>query len=169
MRKRRVSESTEGLDEAVQQAVRVEPELIEAEFARLPGDIAYQNARYARALRKYLLAKHARDKVWSKLYIQIRERSPDDGAARGRMTEKHIEALIESEDEYEEAKLACIEAQADVEMLSGVVDALRAKKDALVSIGAHMRVEKEIQRSGRDFKAAHDIEATRSVRDEDEE
>jgi hypothetical protein len=175
VKKKRAPEGREAAATSAEEerdVTRVEPERIDDEFAMLPADIAYHGRRYAQALRKHLLAKHERDKTYARLYIEIREKHAAlrESAIKKkqpheRLTEGQIDALIEANEEWEEVKLACIEAEVERELASTTIDALRAKKDALVSIGANHRAEMEMTR-GRDFKAARDVEASRSRSDD---
>jgi hypothetical protein len=128
----------EELDGYLKECVHIFPEQIQEEYTRIPADLAYWNAQYAEAYRKHLLSKIERNRVTGELYADVRQAIVDSGA---RPTEKMIEATVERDAEFVGAAQACAEAEADVKKLYGVLDAIRSKRDMLVSLGAHIRVE----------------------------
>jgi len=125
------------VDEFLRKSVSVEPLAINEEYVELPAALAYWNARYADALREHLKAKMVLDRTEAKLRIECREML----AAEGKVTESMIDAAVERHPDIEIAKLTSIEAEVEKVRISGVAEAVRAKKDMLISLGATMRAE----------------------------
>ncbi len=149
----------------VDDAVKIEPLALEEEFVRLPADLAYWNNLYAQGLRRFLIAKARIKHVKAQLYIEIREVAAEAGA---KTTESSIEAAIETHEKYREASDELIAAEVNKSKVGGAVDAVVAKKDMLVSLGAHIRAEMGGSPSvRRDHKDARDIAATRRGSDDD--
>jgi hypothetical protein len=123
---------------ALMDAVKIEPLALQEEFVRLPSDLAYWNARYADAQRTFLVRKLELDQLNARLRIELRERLL---VTESKVTESMVDSRVELDDRYGNARLAMVEAEADKMHKYGAVDALRAKRDMLVSLGAHVRAE----------------------------
>ncbi len=119
---------------------------------RVPADLAYWGAQYARAVRRYLTADMEFDRAKAETRILVRERLlaaavPDPAEdlkkapKRGTVTESMVDAAVELEGEYHDARVALIEAEAEKVRIYGVVEAVKAKRDMLISLGANMRAE----------------------------
>ncbi len=117
------------------EAVAITPEAIAEEFTRIPSDLAFWGERFAESSRTYLLAEQAVKECRSRLRLAIRE------TAAVKMTVDAVEAEVEGRAEYQSLKLAEIESEAAKMMSKARLDALIAKKDMLVSLGAHIRAE----------------------------
>jgi hypothetical protein len=120
--------------------VRIVPEVLNEEFVRLPADLAYWSARYADALRAHLTAKLNLNKVEARAHIECREQLLVE---HSRPTESMVEAAVMEYEPLQAARLACIEAEVEKARVGGVVDAIRCKKDMVVSLGATIRAEME--------------------------
>ena len=105
---------------------------LEAEFTQLPALLAYHNERYADAFRVYLMARETRKQA---------EANAAQGAriANPKATVGAIEAEVDLSEDVHNARLQEIAAEADKARLFGRVDALRARKECLISLGAHIR------------------------------
>jgi hypothetical protein len=116
----------------------IDPVLIRQEYIKLPADLAIANARFAAAYAEYLHADTACERVKARLSIEWRETLNDMGmkATVGMVDEKVItdDRYIRVQDHRDIAEIDKVKAR-------GVVDALIAKKDMLVSLGAHIRAE----------------------------
>lgn len=121
----------------LKQCVEIVPEAIHEEYVRLPADLAYWNAQYADAQRAFLLAKVEADILERELYPVLRV----ELEATGKVTEKMIESALASSAAWKESKVRVAEAEAEKARLYGVLDAVRTKRDMLVSLGAHLRAE----------------------------
>lgn len=122
----------------VMEATSIDPLLLEEEFAGIASKLAYFNEQYADAYRNMLLAKARYERTEAQRSLEIRE-SLDDGGKKP--TEATIRAHVDTDDKVIAARLHLVECESDKVRLGGVLDALRAKKDALISIGAHIRAE----------------------------
>jgi hypothetical protein len=126
------------LDSYVTDAVTIEPLALEEEFVRMPADLAYWNNQYANALRTYQLAKRAVEQLNALLTIEHRERL---NRVVNRVTEAMIDSAVQIDERMDEAKEALIHAEVDKVRIAGVCEAVRTKRDMLISIGAHVRAE----------------------------
>ena len=126
------------VDKYLAECVQIFPEGLQEEFVRLPADLAYWNARFAEALRGFLTGKINLDRTEARCRIEERERL---GAAGGKVTESMVESAVEAAPEMEKAREALMEAEVEKVRLYGVLDAIRAKRDMLISLGAQHRAE----------------------------
>lgn len=124
--------------EEVLAATKINPLALDDGFIKISAQLATFNERFYEALRTHLRAKAELDRTWARLYLAIREELKD---ADPKTTEATIKASVDSHDEYFAARMAAAEAEAEKSRLWGVLDALRAKKDALISLGANARAE----------------------------
>ena len=124
----------------LEECVNIEPVAIQEEYVRVPADLAYWNAKFSDALKAFLLAKLALSKVEARLQLETRA-SMEGGKTK--VTESVITAMIESSDDWAKVKLALVDAECEKVRLWGVCDALRSKKEMLVSLGATLRSEME--------------------------
>lgn len=121
-------------------SVEIDPHVINEEFIRIPRDFAYWGHRYAQAYKAQMIAKMERDRTQARLRILVRQSIEDSGK---KPTESMVDALVEQEDEWQRSRVAEIEAEAERERLRCLLEALRTKRESLVSLGAHIRQEKE--------------------------
>lgn len=128
------------VDEYLAESVQVYPESLQEEFVRVPADLAYWNARYAEAVRAYQLSKIDLSRTESALRIEVRESLMAGGA---KVTESMIEAAVVGDDRFHDCRLREVEAEVEKIRLYGVIDAVRTKRDMLISIGAQVRAEME--------------------------
>jgi hypothetical protein len=121
-----------------EQCIKIEPLALEEEFVRLPGDLAYWNAQYAAAYEAYLLAEVRRDRAKfqaaAAARAALKQRDP-------KATEAAIEADWRRDPTFQQADLDMAYADGEKERLRGVCESLRAKREMLVSLGAHIRAE----------------------------
>jgi hypothetical protein len=115
------------------------PEAISEELIRVPGEIAYWNARYSDALRVALDAKAERKRMYAALYIEIRNALTS--ASPPKPTEAMIDASVIDHPDYDDAVRAENKAEAGVKEAFGHLDAIRAKKDVLMTLGGILREE----------------------------
>lgn len=125
-------------DDYIRECVRIAPEALEEEFVRLPADLAYWNGQYADATREHLVAKLDLDRLYARLVIEHRERLAN---TNNKVTESMVESAVSNDDNYAAGRLRLIETEVDKVRLQGVVDAVRSKRDMIISIGAHIRAE----------------------------
>lgn len=128
------------VDAYLADSVQIYPEAIQEEYVRLPSDLAYWGQRYTDALRVFLGAKLDMDRTEARVKILCRA---ELNAKEGKVTESMVSAAVDQHPDMEKARLALIEAEVEKARLGNVLDAIRAKKDMLVSLGAHVRSEME--------------------------
>ena len=126
------------VDAYVLNAVTIVPEAIQEEYVRIPADLAYFNQRYADAYREYSHAKVGLARLEGLLRIKHRE---DLLASGVKVTESQVDASVQGDASYQDAQDRFVDADVARVRSQGVVDAVRAKREMLVSVGAHLRAE----------------------------
>lgn len=125
------------LEEAVTTVVAVEPLALEEEFVRVPSDLAFWNERFARAQRAVLLEKAVLERVEAELSELHRGMLK----AAGKATDAMVEERVHRDPTYQRQKKAVADAEYEKLRAYGVVDAIRTKRDMIISLGAHIRAE----------------------------
>ena len=131
-------EEVEKLATYLRECVRIDPSKVTEEFVRVPSDLAFWSERYNDAAEAYLRAKMLRDKCAAEVELQVRRAAMVHGE---KLTESIVQARAAVDEECNAVNLAVIEAEANKNRLRSTVDAILAKKDMLVSVGAHLRAE----------------------------
>lgn len=134
----------------LKECVDLVPELLSEEFARMSADYAYWNERYAAANRAELAAEWARDKAYAATYLRRKLELEAEGK---KAPEATVDAEVRTDAAYGAAVEAHIAAKAEREHLRGVLEALRTKREMLVSAGAHQRQEMQGDMAMRDRAA----------------
>lgn len=117
---------------------RIDPTDLQDAFCSVPAELAYWSHKYALAYRAAATAK-ANEKQVRGAYREVAREQVI--AIRGKATEADVAAKLESIDEVREASDATIEAEYEKTRLFGIVDAVRTKKEMLISVGAQVRAE----------------------------
>lgn len=128
------------LDPYLLDSVRIIPELISDEYVRVPSDLAYWNARYAQAAEDFARAKHTLDLLRARLVKLIREEFASLGL---KPNESQVDAAIEAHPDCIASRENVTSTERTKLEMYGNVDAVRTKRDMLVSLGAHLRAEME--------------------------
>lgn len=110
---------------------------IDAEFTKYTGDFAYWGARLAEARQEESLAKLTKETTAADLDVMAREALAGDK----KPTEAMISAWVTRHAAMQEAEKNLIAATFEFERVRAVWDALRAKRDMLVGLGAQQRAE----------------------------
>lgn len=139
------------IDHYMWQCVEIEPLVINEEFVRVPSDMAYWNERFASVFRHWKECKAKRERVWSERLFGLRrdlELESERKAAASlltapkfKLTVDMVEAAVHRDEQYQQAVDREIAAESEKVRLYGVLEAIRAKRDMLVSLGAQMRAE----------------------------
>lgn len=129
---------TDEMDAYLRECLHINPEDIQAEFVRIPGDLAYWNSRFASAMRAHLHSKLDEKVLKANLEPAVRVALQAAGA---KITEGMVTAGIESDDSYIEAQRRTIDCEVEKNECYGRLDAIRSKKEMLISLGAHLRLE----------------------------
>lgn len=120
-------------------STRIESFDIEAEFTRLPADLAYWTEQYAQAYGEWRAAELELERTVATLSLAIRDELHT--TTKGRVTGAEVENVLHSVDPYRDARMLELNAETKKVRLHGVVASIQAKKEMLISLGAHMRAE----------------------------
>lgn len=128
------------LDAYLRQCVNINPEDIQGEFVRVSGYLAYWNTKYAEAMKNHLHAKIDTKVLASRLDPIVRQALTAAGA---KLTEAMVKAAIVEHEQMVEAERYEADCEVQKNLHFGYLDAIRAKRDMLISLGAHLRAEME--------------------------
>ncbi len=142
-----MEDPSENLEDYLRKSVKIDPLDIKGEFIRIPADLAFWNGRYADALREFLMAKADLEILKAQLMPLVRQALLDKGA---KVTESIIESAVDGDAQVVEARDRLVNAEVEKARLYGTLDAIRSKKEMLISLGAHLRAELEGDPSLRD-------------------
>ena len=126
-------------DEFLEECVTVNSADLVGEFTNLPAQLAYWNDRYATVYRYWNERKEVTAQLRAKLSMWHRDRL--GLLTKGRVTVGEVEDAVLVEPEYQQARAKELAVEEEKVRLYGVVDSLRAKKEMLISLGAHLRAE----------------------------
>ena len=148
------------IDQYTYDSVSITPEALSEEFARVALDLAYWNAKFAEALREYRIAELEQKRTRAMLYIKHRtllqeaaiqeaHSSPQEFDAKGkpkpakvdRVTEAQVDSAVLMDPAMVECDNNVIVTEVEKEKVRGALDAVRAKREMVVSLGAHIRAE----------------------------
>jgi hypothetical protein len=132
----------------IAECVQIDEFAIREEYQRLPADYAYWNGQYAKAYRAWTGAKLATEQTHALLHAKLQSdlesyKISKDDKKQPRVTVGEIESAVLRDPRYAAARMAELDAEAEKIKLWGVMEALRAKREMLVSLGATMRQEAE--------------------------
>jgi hypothetical protein len=119
-------------------AVHINGGDLRAALERLPSDLAHYGFEFARAHRRFLAAKLKLDEIKSSMYLECRESLESLGS---KVTEALIEASVSKLRPVREARAELVEAEFQREQSRGMVEALRAKREAMTSLALLARAE----------------------------
>jgi hypothetical protein len=124
-------------------SVAIEPLALQEEYVRLPSDMAHWGARYARAFKAWKLAALAEERVEAELHLEHRERLAMLGGGEGKKgpTVDAVKSAVVNDQRYHDAHYRTIEAEVEKLRVQGTLEAVRAKREMLVSLGAQLRAE----------------------------
>ena len=136
------AQQTDEHEEYLRECITIPPEGIQDQFKRVAADLGYWNARFAEALKRMLRAKATEKQVRASAYLRIK-REATEAEPPKKLTEAALDATVETDEEVREIVDSLIEAEADKARLYGVVDAVRCKREMLISLGNFIRTEME--------------------------
>lgn len=137
----------------LRECIEIDRDNVNSEFVRVPSDLAFWNEKYADALGRYLRAERHVKSIKALIEPEVREQLIADN---GKTTEPRVKAAIESDARVRHAYRRFIDADVERTRIFGRIDAIRAKKDSLISLGAQLRSELEGDPSIRLPSQAHD-------------
>lgn len=127
------------MEDCLKKSIEIDTRDLQSEYARVSADIAHYSECLAEAYRSLNSAKLQKDVEEARLYLLHRNMGRD---AQGKLpTETTIQSRVRLEPTYLAASEVIIEAELQVKMLGGVCEAIRTKRDMLVSLGATVRTE----------------------------
>lgn len=143
------------VEDFLARCVQIEPMMLEEEFVSLPSQMAYWNERYAQANRTYLQAKIKREGTFARVRLELKakaemtsQEAADDKAEDKKKAAKpkgptvdDLKAMTDQNPEVRAAVEHELMSEVEYDRLRGVMEALRAKREMLVSLGAHLRAE----------------------------
>lgn len=119
--------------------VKIEPAALQEEFVRLPGDFAYWAEQHALATESFLTAEAGRKHEEARLYLLAGQKvNPATGKS---YTIDGVKALVETDPSFQAAKHVEVQAEVELARAKNVMEALRTKREALISLGATIRQE----------------------------
>lgn len=130
----------EGLDPLVRDAVTIEPMAIQEEFIAVPAHLAYWNSQYAAAFESHIMHKLAREQMYRALYGAYHAQLVSERGGKA-PTISDVDSRVEPDSRMVEARREEALAEAEKVRLQGICEAVRAKRDMVISLGAHMRAE----------------------------
>jgi hypothetical protein len=116
--------------------LKVDATNINEEFSQLPLLIYRYTEMWESARETASLLEAAVEEAEGEEYVRIKSEGE-------KVTEAHLKALIQVSKKVKAAREAYLSAKKDAGTLFGVLEGLRSKKDALVTIGANQRAEQK--------------------------
>lgn len=135
----------------LRECVTIEPMALEEEFVRVPADLAYWGARWADAQKAASMAKLTRDQVEAAIDAEHRMAAASAGE---KVTEKVIASRVLLDERMKAVEIELIEAEAQASRARAFCDAVRAKRDMVVSLGSQVRAEMQANPTIRDQMTA---------------
>lgn len=116
--------------------VEIDRSNLEEEFASLPKDLAQWAMLEARLNVELQRLDYARKKLWAHLDYDTRGALESAGV---KITEKKVEHTVVTHADYQEHMNTILDYSQSHRMVAAGVRALEAKKEMLISLGAHSR------------------------------
>lgn len=126
--------------ERIKSATDIDPDKLNDHFTRLPSDLAYYNEVYSEALKVLLTAKRLLDIGEADLRVKLKGQ-----LAGTKVTVSDLDAMVLTHNDYRKLQEDVDSAEYLKSRAAGVVDAVRAKREMLVSLGAQLRAEMAAQ------------------------
>ena len=144
------------IDKYQRDCTNIEPLALQEEFVRVPADMAHWNGKYADAFEDYEQSKLHTRRLESLIQIEVRDRLARDG---GKTTEKAVESAVAGDPRLQAAEDEQLRTEVQLVRLKGVCEAVRCKREMIVSLGAHVRSEMQMDPIIKNqHRVAHDRE-----------
>ncbi len=136
-----MSQTIHDLDvsDILHESVSIDRTDLNGEYCRVAADLAYWGEKQAQSERAEAEAKFELERVDAKTSKLVRKNL--ELTETKRVTEKMIEAEVLLSPAYGTARTGVIEAGEIHRKCRSIVDAVKSKRDMLVSLGAHKRAE----------------------------
>ena len=137
------------VEEYLFECVNIDRSNIQGEFARVSADMAYWGEILAGLERDLATSKSDVEHCKARLSIDMRtqlerlaaSKAAGKGKAPPRVTDSQVESKVVSHDQYRVATENQRRSDYQVKSAKGVLEAIRTKRDMLISLGAQMRAE----------------------------
>ena len=132
------------LDPYLLECVHLDPYFLDEEFARVSGDFARWNELYVEAHERYLKARLHSVRTRASRAMHIRRNIKLYAAVNGniKITESSLADMITLDPEVVTAEDVLVMADRERTRIRGILSALSRKSEAMVTIGANQRAEK---------------------------
>lgn len=145
----------EEFEQYLYDCVTIDEDRINEEYCRVAADLAYWGRRHANAEEAYLAAKANVKREAASAWIRTREKLEEEESERAAAQERKFKppavALIDKHTELDEglamARATFASAARMREETSSIVSAVHTKREMLVSLGATLRKELEMDPS----------------------
>lgn len=128
-------------NEYLKSCLRIEPLALQEEFVRVPADFAYWAEQYKVALEKHLTAKAELERAEARSYL-LSSNKVNPATAKP-FTVDAIKALVTTDPDVVLSRDAAVAAEVDSVRLKNILEAIRTKREMLISLGAQVRSEME--------------------------
>lgn len=122
----------------LEESIDINEARLNDEFIKMPAAIAYWANEHANKVADYQHAKLNKDQTYARLFTKYHAKLLDE---KERPTEKKVDAAIELDHEMYQAQVALLTAEREKNHVAGIMEAVRTKRDMLVSLGANYRAE----------------------------
>jgi len=114
---------------------RIQVENLQDEFREFSSTLFSYLEEKANAESLYDYQKSKYEEVRSEVYLEKK-------SSGEKISEKHIESMIETDARVKEQRVKMLMAKRDMDTIKNYVESLRSKKDMLIQLGADQRKEK---------------------------
>lgn len=118
----------------------VDPDRLNDHFAKVASELASLTGNFAKALGRQLRAEAARKRLFAELFLEFKSTLLENGKSPSEEVAKQKVIL---DPRYQDAIEMEIDAEVSRARWWGLCDAMRTKRDAIVSLGAQVRSELE--------------------------
>jgi len=135
----RQADPLEARDEFLRQCLEISITDLNAEFIKVPGEIAYWGEQLSSATFAHASAKLAYERERGRMFTLLRNRHVE---GKKPLPVDAIEAVIAEDDELYELQLEVLQKDAARMHIKSIYDAVSRKADMLQSLGAKIREER---------------------------
>lgn len=131
-------------DDYLFDSVTIDEDNLNGEYTRVASDLAYWAKKHGEAELNYLAAKATIKRCEGVAYERARSLLEAD-ASVAKVTEAKVEARAQQNADLEAAHSRFAQAAAWRKTVEGYADAVKTKRDMLISLGADLRKERETE------------------------
>lgn len=126
------------LEQRERDAVAINPGMVRDEFIEFPSQLSAFGSRYADAISDAAAKAEGLEDIEAEVYLELRSGKGGDKS----LTEATIKAMVRKDPRVRMARELYLQAEATkARFKHKVMDPLYAKRDMLISLGAHQRAE----------------------------